>query len=312
MAVPMAKEDSGFWQVVKALKLTPKLPASAKTISQFEAKTGLKLPAELREIYEACNGLKLKEGGLEILSLETSLTWVEAFRREGISPVFGYLPFAEANDSNPFCVCCSGPMTGLVVRVFHDDSPRLMFRSVDSFFKWLLSLENEEDWNMEVWYPNDWPGEFTKGDFVLAKRIMEWSETLTDAAQTNARRFAITMLSEENLGDIIAQLEANDVYVREEAERSLRNMNHPTANAAISQYQNKMKDFAKRCIEELNKGGFAAEYKEGPGWPSIKVIAGKKFKWLNFPVFYDKRNDKDVWDILLEVANRRIGWHQGK
>src|SRR5262249_270121 len=141
IGLAMAKDTSAFLQVVKAFRLTPAPPASGKAIAEFEDKTGLKMPPELREIYQTCDGLTFEESSLEILSLETALTWVEAFRREGIGPAFGYLPFAEANDSNPFCVCCSGPMAGLVVRVFHDDAPQLVFRSVDNFFKRILNLQ---------------------------------------------------------------------------------------------------------------------------------------------------------------------------
>jgi hypothetical protein len=53
------------------------------------------------------------------------MPFVDGVSHYGIPEVWGYFPFTDCNDSNPYCVCCNGPLRGRVVHVFHDDDPKL-------------------------------------------------------------------------------------------------------------------------------------------------------------------------------------------
>jgi hypothetical protein len=127
-----------------AVGAAPKPGATPAELDAFEARTGLSLPPQLRAFYGATNGLTIDGGGsryvsmrpaawMKILPFAEVMQYVEGMRRYGIPQVWGYLPFTDCNDSNPYCVCCNGPLRNRVVHVFHDDVARLKFWELDRF-----------------------------------------------------------------------------------------------------------------------------------------------------------------------------------
>jgi hypothetical protein len=77
---------------------------------------------------------------------------------------FGYLPLIENNDSNPVCVCCKPPLAGYVVCVSHNDSPRLLARSLDGF--WSLAVKHVEQ--ADFFDVDDLPSEFDAPQLAAA------------------------------------------------------------------------------------------------------------------------------------------------
>jgi hypothetical protein len=123
---------------------TPNPGATAAELDAFETRTGLSLPPQLRAFYGATKGLTIDGDGsryvsvrpaawMEILPLAKVMPYVEGMRRDGIPRVWGYFPFTDCNDSNPYCVCCNGPLRNRVVHVFHDDVAGLKFWELGRF-----------------------------------------------------------------------------------------------------------------------------------------------------------------------------------
>jgi hypothetical protein len=88
--------------------------------------------ASNRAFYGATNGLTIDGGGsryvsmrpaawMKILPLAEVMPYVEGMRRYGIPQVWGYLPFTDCNDSNPYCaatVCAAAGRCGTASSTF--------------------------------------------------------------------------------------------------------------------------------------------------------------------------------------------------
>lgn len=107
-------------------------------------------PDELRQLYRFTNGVTIDEFSLKILDLKGMLEFQQMLKNAGYPQIWGYLPFTDSNDSNPYCICCLSPLTGYVVLVSHDDSAKLTHRGLNAFFVALSELLEPhletEDW----------------------------------------------------------------------------------------------------------------------------------------------------------------------
>ena len=95
--------------ILKELDIDAPPGATESELSDFEHDTGLQLPESVRALYATCNGVVLRDGQLEILSLAGVRQHLDGFDQFGIPERWGYFPLTDNNDSNPFCVCCSTP-----------------------------------------------------------------------------------------------------------------------------------------------------------------------------------------------------------
>ncbi len=302
----MKSKPNLFLELLKSLGVKPQQPASRTALAEFEKAAKLKLPKDARELYSISDGVVLKKNALQILSLAESLTWVKAFRELEMPACFGYFPCADDYESNPFCICCKKPIKGMIVRVRHDDAADLVFRALDSCIEWLATLESDHDW-----FSLDKPGDLagptrTKMDLNAATELQDRAGSLTDAEQTDAERFALTLLSEAAIDGIIDRLESNDTYVREAAEMILNKMDNPHARDALKDYRDKLREFADRCAQILAESGIKAEYDErvGKGWPLLWVEKGAKRNAMSHFFLYDHRNENSFsHDLIKWVAN---------
>lgn len=120
-------------------------PATAEELDAFQAEHSLPLHPSILELYRESNGLRLKSLGVSFIPLTEVSKYIAGFDRFGFSRRWGYFPFTNANDSNPFCLCCRSPLAGRLVHVFHDDEPRLDFRDLESFLAAILKLTGDAD-----------------------------------------------------------------------------------------------------------------------------------------------------------------------
>src|SRR5262245_15002001 len=102
--------------------------ADPDAIAQTEAAFGVTFTDDLRDLWTYSEGLA--GDGVEILSLTGAMEYVTLFPGG-----FGYVPFTDCNDSNPYAVCCNEPLRWLVVHVFHDDEVRLVCRGLCRFLE---------------------------------------------------------------------------------------------------------------------------------------------------------------------------------
>lgn len=195
-------------------------PAPGSELAEVEAAMRCALPAEVRGWYEAADGGVARAVGSELTlhSLEEVKRW---FAHSPLAKR-GQFPFASNNDSDPFCVCCKGPLLGHVIQTPHDDEPRLMYRSAAGFFRaaaaQLATAKRYE--------PHDLPSEFdaperTDEDARIAHALVAQvtGKELKGMSATITLMFAADLLSDADAIRAIA--EQGDQYVREHAGRRL-------------------------------------------------------------------------------------------
>ena len=99
-----------FATLFDSLGATLKPGADAATIARAEEVLAVRFPEEFRELYQTTDGVVLADLQLEITPLATVRMYA-GFLAKG----FGYAPFTDCNDSNPYAVCCDEPLIGFVV-----------------------------------------------------------------------------------------------------------------------------------------------------------------------------------------------------
>jgi len=205
-----------------AVRAAPNPGATAAELDAFEARTGLSLPPQLRAFYGSTNGLTIDGGGLrygsvrpaawmKILTLAEVMPYVEGMRQYGIPQVWGYFPFTDCNDSNPYCVCCKGPLRNRVVHVFHDDVAELKFWDLDRFLDAVATAVASRG----TGHPrlDRLPGEYTsdredrtEDEVRTGLELLRLAGGFTDVEQHDALRFAIDLLSEGHEAARVAKL----------------------------------------------------------------------------------------------------------
>jgi hypothetical protein len=191
---------------------TPNPGATAAELNAFEARAGLSLPPQLRAFYGSTNGLTIEGDSsryvsvrpaawMEILPLARVVPYVEGMRGYGIPQIWGYFPFTDCNDSNPYCVCCNGPLRGRVVHVFHDDVAQLVFWDLHRFFDAVAAAVVSRGKN----YPrlDRLPGQYasdrkdrTEEEVRTGLELLKLADGFTDVEHDDALSFAIALLSE--------------------------------------------------------------------------------------------------------------------
>ncbi len=136
--------------LLNRLGISPRPSASDEEIADAERRTGLTFTNELRDLYRFTDGVTIDDFSLKILPLKDVLAFHRMLREAGYPQIWGYLPFTDSNDSNPYCVCCRAPLTGYVALVSHDNSAKLSHRGLHAFFVALSELlepySTPDDW----------------------------------------------------------------------------------------------------------------------------------------------------------------------
>jgi hypothetical protein len=305
--------------------------ATVKELAELESQTGLALPASLRELLCATNGLEIDAGGLKLMSVDESLRMWDGMREFGVPPIWGYLPIVDACDSNPFCVCCKGPLTGRVVHVFHDDAPRLEFSSVETLLAAIFQLVRQEDWDIDRLPPeyDAMPIRRSPSDESAGRELLRLAEILDDDVERcQALSFAACLLPPDREMEIIRLLKDDDMWVREDAAerlgamkslralpalRELARGNQQDATAAqramekirkatTRQLSPEMKQFFGRAIGSLKNAGIAAV-----GTPAFSLDLGNGAAMLPLDPYFEKGPGTEVFDELVQEAKRLLG-----
>lgn len=276
-------------------------PAALADLQAFERESALSVPDVLKEIYSACDGIIIEAGVLEVLSLRGSLTYLQGLRNAGIPPRWGYMPFVDNFDSNPWCVCCAEPLAGYVVRVAHDDSATIMFRSPISFLAAIQDLRRAgSSWLDEIPHEYRDSGRMPR-DIETADRLMEAASTLDDVERTDAYRFATSLYSEDEWQRIAALLDDHDENVREAAVCRLKSMTATAAGQAVEAYLSSVSEFAEQCAVRLREAGIDATVH---GNSRLRLDPGPI--WLNTDMLYSRRNEPNFADDLIQRSRQRL------
>jgi SMI1 / KNR4 family (SUKH-1) len=242
----------------------PNPGATAAELDAFEARTGPSLPPQLRAFYKSTNGLTIGDGWpaarMKILPLAEVMPYVEGMRLCGIPQVWGYFPFTDCNDSNPYCVCCNGPLRNRVVHVFHDDVAALKFWNLGRFLDAVAAaLVSKGEDHPQV---DRLPGEYTsdredrtEDEVRTGLELLRLAHRLTDVELHDALRFAIDLLSEGEVDEVARLLETGDEYTAREAAARLGVMKSPRAVDALRQYRRETARFVADCVAALRAAG---------------------------------------------------------
>ena len=244
-----------------AVAATPNPGATAAELDAFEARNGLSLPPQLRTFYGSTNGLTIAGGGwMKILPLAEVMPYIEGMREYGIPQVWGYLPFTDCNNSNPYCVCCNGPLRNRVVHVFHDNVAELKFWDLGRFLDALAAavVSKEEDHpkldRLPGEYTSDHEGR-TKDEVRTGLELLKLADRLTDVELHDALRFAIYLLSEGEVDEVARLLVTGDEYTAREAAARLGAMESPRAADALRQSRREIARFVADCVAALRAAG---------------------------------------------------------
>lgn len=270
------------------------LPAAE--IEAFEKRSGLHLPDLAKAFYALSDGINLPHGK-QLLTLAKAEEYATALRDFGISQGWGYLPFTENNDSNPYCLCCSSPIASYIVKVSHDDLPEIKFRSLNHFLAALAELVRQDEW--DLWdLPSDFSGTHrTSEDIHAGRTLLRIAPGLDDIEQRDAVGFALTLLSEQEVNEVIPLLQHQNEEVREAVLQRLSAMQSPIAREAIKQHWHDFETFVKTCGELLVTDGIRATVVDGR---KIRLDPGPT--WLNMEIFYSRRDEPDLAAFLVQRA----------
>jgi hypothetical protein len=97
----------------------PRAGAYQTAIARMATTFGVQLPDGFPELWAFSDGMD--GDGMAWLPLSAVEEYAPSF-----AGAFGYVPFADCDDSNPYVVCCREPLRGVVVHVFHDDEAQLI------------------------------------------------------------------------------------------------------------------------------------------------------------------------------------------
>ena len=268
-----------------AVGAAPNPGATADELDAFEARTGLSLPPQVRDFYGSTNGLTI-EGGrwMKILSLAEVMPYVEGEVMPFVDGVrWGYFPFTDCNDSNPYCVCCNGPLRNRVVHVFHDDVPKLKFWDLGRFLDAVAAavVSKGED-HPEL---DRLPGEYTsdrkdrtEDEVQTGLELLRLADGLPDVELHDALRFAIDLLSEGEVDEVARLLETGDEHTAWEAAARLGAMKSPRAADALRQYRRETAKFVADCVAALRAAGL-----ERRGRPAGHRVSEAWSRMAKFP-----------------------------
>jgi len=296
-----------FFRTVGA---APNPGATAAELDAFEARMGLSLPPQLRAFYGSTNGLTIGDvwpaNRMKILPLAEVMPYVECMRQYGVPQVWGYFPFTDCNDSNPYCVCCNGPLRNRVVHVFHDDVAVLKFWDLGRFLDAVAAAVVSKGKD----YPqvDKLPGEYTsdredrtEDEVRTGLELLRLAHGLTDVELHDALRFAIDLMTEGEVDEVARLLETGDEYTAREAAARLGAMKSPRAVDALRQYRRETARFVADCVAALRAAGLdvtdvrqdTACLKPGP-------------VWLNLPVWYHRRREPGIHDAVVRRAKELL------
>jgi hypothetical protein len=303
---------------LRAVGAAPNPGATAAELGAFETRTGLSLPPQLRAFYGSTNGLTIDGNGsrfvsnmrpapwMKILPLAEVIPYVEGMRQFGIPQVWGYFPFTDCNDSNPYCVCCNEPLRNRVVHVFHDDVVRLKFWDLGRFLDAVAAAvvsKGEDQPELDML-----PGEYTsdredrtEDEVRTGLELLRLTDGLADVELHDALRFAIDLLSEGEVDEVVRLLETGDEYTAEEAAARLRAMKSPRAADALRRYRLETARFVADCAAALRAAGLDVRDVQEK---TLRLEPGPV--WLNLPVWFNRRREPGICDAVVRRAKELL------
>jgi hypothetical protein len=191
-----------------------------------------------------------------------------------------------------------------VILVRHDDAPKLMFRSLEEFFRAAVDavsgpMKGDDEYEMPFLDTSQLPTVFdgskrsgkdrTTGRALLA--LGEKEKGLSKHDQSDAFRFACDLLAPEDTAAFKTLLKVGDEYVREHVLRRMERLRVPRARRMVRNEKEGCAAFVKKCATWLKAAGLKATVEAPHGKPTIRILPGPI--GLNMEMFYSQRTRPD-------------------
>jgi hypothetical protein len=298
-----------YTTLFESLGATLRPGADEATLARAEALQGVRFPEDVREVYRATHGLVLAD--LEILPL-SSFGPLAGPLSEG----HGYAPFTESNDSNPYAVCCAGPLFGSVVHLYHDDEPVLVCRSLGRFFDFVAERlrqvpgASEEQMNDLAFRCNHLAGDLafelperTADDARIGNELIRFADRFTprDGERHDALRFAAQMFGPGHEADLARVLAAGNEYVRDAVLNRCRSLGTPAGQALLERDSQDFNGFIEELAKAIVAAGMEIRRPPSPGY-GFTIEPGRV--GLNFQMLYCHRHEPGWLQGLLQRIPR--------
>jgi hypothetical protein len=234
--------------------------ADPAALAHAEWMLNVHLPDNFRELYRASDGPEIPDLRLVF----EPLSRIEEYAGV-LTAGFGYCPFTNCNDSNPYAICCSEPLTGFVVHLYHDDAPVLACRSLERFFDLAVGLRekarlvNKELDDEYDYHINDLENDLafdrperSAEDARIGRELVRHALSLriTDVDRSMVLWFAVQMFGPDHVDDLERVLALGDEYVREGVLNRCRHLGTPAATALL----NRDAEDLERFVQEVGRG----------------------------------------------------------
>ncbi len=264
--------------------------ATDQELTAAELKLRLKFPKDVRELYSISNGLVLESYRVEFVALDQMFTFQ--------SDEFGYVALTEQNDSNPFCVCCGELLNGYIVRVFHDASPQLVFRTTSSFLEaFARPMRADEVEELEDLWTDFRTNDRTEEDIRAAKQLMAYAKSQKDDQFPDALRFAVFLFSSEYVKVLRELYDSTEGCCRESVVQRLKGIGNAEAVKIIGDVSGEYKSFVSQCANRLYAAGLSATIVK-----DSQILLEPGPVWLNMDAFFDDRKNPNIFDRVVERA----------
>lgn len=270
-------------------------PAGATELAEFERSSGLSLPDELRELYSTCNGLEIEYLGLRFLPLHEVMEYAHFFQN-----ALGLFPLTDENDSDPYAVCCRGPLQGWVVHVRHDGDSSLDFRNVGAFVKAIENLSPDDDYPKIRAELVERPRVRSEADVAVGLATLQMARKMEDDFAGWAIRFGLSLLTENELPEFVRIFDMNWMTRRTSLEE-LAKIPHPSAAKTIADYREEISEFSHTAARALKAASLDVS---AVGANTITLQPGPVH--LNMEAWYDRRGSDDFLKTIVEYARNAI------
>lgn len=214
----------------------------------------VRLPDEFVELWTLSDGMD--GDGIEVLSLAGIEKYAGVF-----AGGFGYVPFTDTNDSNPYCFCCDGPLRGVVAHVCHDDEPELVCRGLRRFLE-LVAESKEHDTVDRI------SGELsfdvanrTDADLALSGALVLVAESMErdDEWRGTALRFAAQLLGSGHEKELAHVMAIGDEYTREAVRQRYTAVGTPEARRLLREDDDAYRKFLVDLRQAFEAAGVQTE-----------------------------------------------------
>ncbi|HVT79096.1 MAG TPA: hypothetical protein VHM90_00450 [Phycisphaerae bacterium] len=255
-------------------------PASRAGIQNLMRQFDVPIPEMLTTLWRKSDGLTLQSfqatilGPEEILPILTDNAWDHHWLDRGI------LPFLDDQQSNFLGAFLKDPIAFRVVYLPHDDSPRLLYRDIETCFRALIDAANDGE-TADSFLSG------TQGDYAPEGTRSEEDQDVGKALLAMEHKghiwnFAAQLLDASNIEEWSRLLET-DHFVRRDVRARLQRISSPAIRELLNRDAREFTEF----VDRVSHAAKEARLNVGKRGETTLQIGNKHY---NMEVFFHRRN----------------------